>query len=117
VCVNRHWKIADITIAAGTTFFTGDNSSYALSPFMVRLGLSKTDWLFSPVVEVGAGYVTRSMHSAHESASIVDYALGFIMNFHRERVRMYPKIYYEGVTDFKEHGGFIHTALGIDYEL
>ncbi len=115
--MNRHLRLADVTLSIGTGFHTGDNPSYSLDSYGLRCGLSKNDWLFSPVIEFGADYLRRTIHNANESGFAYVYTIGLVINFRYERVRLYPKFYYEGLTDFKEHGGFIGTKLGIGYEI
>ena len=117
VFVNRHWRVADVTFSIGTAFYTGDNPSYSLTSYGLRCGLSKNNWFFSPIAEFGGDYANRAINAAQESGYVFDYALGLLLNFHKERLRIYPKFYYEGVTDFKEQAGFIGAELGFAYEM
>lgn len=115
--MNRHWRIADVTLSIGTGFHIGDNPSYSMDSYGLRLGLSKDNWLFSPVLACGADYLRRTISDAKEVGYAFIYTIGLSINFRYERVRLYPQFYYEGLTDFKEHGGFIGTRLGIGYEI
>ncbi len=117
VFVSHHGGVADVTFSLGTTFHSGDNTSYSLTSYGLRCGFSKNNWLFSPIIEFGGDYANRKIHDAHESGYAFNYALGLLVNFHKEKMRIYPKVYYEGITDFKEHGGFIGAKLGIAYEI
>ncbi len=114
---SRHSRLADVTFSIGTGFHVGDNPSYSLDSYGLRCGLSKNNWLFSPVLEFGADYLRRTIHNAKESGYGFTYTIGLVINFRYERLRLYPKFYYEGITDFKEHGGFIGTKLGNSYEI
>ncbi len=115
--VNQHWRVTDVTLSIGTVFHTGDNPSYSLDTYGLRCGFSKNNWRFSPIIEFGTDYLRRTIHDAKEFDYVFIYTIGLVINFHHEKLRLYPKFYYDGITDFKEHGGFIGAKLGIGYEI
>lgn len=117
IFVNRHYRIADVTFSIGTVFYSGDNTGYSLNSYGLRCGFSKNNWKFSPVIEFGADYVNRKINSAKESGYAFNYIIGLMINFHSNKLRIYPKFYYEGITDFKIQAGFIGAKLGIGYEI
>ncbi len=115
--VQQSCKPGDVALSFQTAFYTGDNRQYALNAYGVRLGLSKNTWRFSPVAEIGVDYLTRSIGNTSESGYAFTYTLGLLWNLEKEKLRFYPKVYYEGMTDFKEHGGFIGFKVGFAYEI
>jgi hypothetical protein len=88
-----------------------------MNSYGLRLGVSKNAWFISPVVELGVDYLTRSLGGGSESGFAFDYMIGALWNMRKEKLRFYPKVYYEGMTDLKEHGGFIGFKMGFAYEI
>ena len=117
VYCSHNMGFVDITAAAQTAFYTGDNSSYQSSATGFRFGVQKGNWPISPVLAVGADYVSRNLHQHSESGFALAYSLGEILNFRINQLSIHPKIYYDGLTDMEAHAGFIGIKLGIDYEI
>lgn len=117
VFVNRHFRTADMTFSIGTSFYSGENTSYSLNFYGLRCGFNKNNWRLSPLIEFGADYVTRGVKGVKESGYALNYTIGLLINFHSNNIRIYPKFYYEGTTDFKVQAGFIGMKLGISYEI
>lgn len=115
--VTRHFHIADLTLSAETSFFSGENPSNSINFFGLRCGFQKNNWLISPVIEFGADYGKHEIKDAKESGYALDYNFGLLVNFQINRMRIYPKLYYQGLTDLKVHAGFIGIKLGIGYEI
>jgi hypothetical protein len=114
---NRHYKLTDITYALGTTFYAGDNPAYSLNAYGLRCCFSKNNWRFSPFLTCGVNYMNRKLHNAKEVGYGFNYGVGVLINFRSNNLRIYPGFYYEGITDFDTHGGFIGVQLGIGYEI
>ena len=68
-------------------------------------------------MEFGTDYVSRKINNVKETGYTFNYTIGLLINFHSENLRIYPKFYYEGITDFKIQAGFIGVKLGIGYEI
>lgn len=117
VFANHHLRIADASLLIGSSFYTGQNDSYFLNSYCVRCGFSKNNWRFSPFLEFGGEYMKRELGGAEETGLALSYAVGFLINFQSNNLRLYPKFFYEGLTDFKGHGGFVGMKLGIGYEI
>jgi len=115
--VARRVSFVDLTVATQTAFYTGDNPSYQLNTIGLRVGIHKGNWPISPVLAIGADYVSRDLKQYGESGFAVAYSIGVLMNFRVNQVYIYPKIYYDGLTDMKVHAGFIGLKLGIGYEI
>jgi len=114
--INRHFLFADLCIGARTSYFSVENSAYSLYFYGLSIGLAKNSWLFSPVIECGPEYARRKLGSSKESGYGLNYTLGFLINIHFEKLRLYPKFYYEGITDLETHAGFVGAKLGVGYE-
>lgn len=117
VFVSRDFGITNIALSLETNFYRGKNSAYSLNSYGFRLGFNKSNWLFSPAIDLGADYINRKINAAKETGYAVMYGLGFLINFHVEQLRISPKFYYSGLTDFKSHAGFIGLRIGISYEI
>lgn len=115
--VNRNFKVTDITFSIGTTYYSGNNAGYSFNSYGLRCGFNKNNWRFSPVVEFGTDYVSRKINNVKETGYTFNYTIGLLINFHSENLRIYPKFYYEGITDFKTQAGFIGVKLGLGYEI
>jgi hypothetical protein len=113
----RNAGIADVTFSLQASFYSGDNPGYSMSTLGFRLGLYKKNWPLSPILSLGSDYVFRSLDEASENGFAAAYTVGLLFNFRVERLHVYPRISYEGLTDMKEHAGFISLRLGISYEL
>ncbi|KPJ73797.1 hypothetical protein AMJ52_03070 [candidate division TA06 bacterium DG_78] len=61
--------------------------------------------------------MTRNLNTAKESGYVFTYGIGLVINFTVDRLRIYPKLCYDGITDFKEHAGFIGMKIGIAYDI
>jgi hypothetical protein len=114
---DRNMGIVDLTLSVQTSFFTGDNPSYTLNATGLRLGMYKGNWPVSPVLAVGGTYINRGLNQSSETGFAAAYTIGALINFKINRLRIYPKVYYDGLTDFKEHGGFLGLRIGIAYEI
>jgi len=115
--VARKVSFVDLTVAAQTAFYTGDNQSYHLNTVGLRVGIHKGNWPISPALAIGGDYVNRDLREYGESGFAVAYSIGVLMNFRFNQVFIYPKIYYDGLTDMKINAGFIGLKLGIGYEI
>jgi hypothetical protein len=113
----RKVSFVDLTVGAQTTFYTGDNQSYHLNTFGLRVGIQKSNWPISPVFAIGGDYISRDLNQHNEAGVAVAYSIGVLMNFRVNQVLIYPKVYYDGLTDMKVHAGFIGLRLGIGYEI
>ena len=113
----REAGIVDATASLQASFYTGDNPGYSVSTFGFRLGFYKKNWPLSPFVSIGSDYVIRNLDGASENGFAAAYATGIMFNFTVERLHIYPKISYEGLTDMAEHAGFVSLRLGILYEI
>jgi hypothetical protein len=97
----RKVGIVDAVLSLQASFYSGDNPGYSMSP----------------VFSIGSDYVIRNLDEASENGFASAYAIGLLFNFRVERLHIYPKITYEGLTDMKEHAAFISLRLGISYEI
>jgi len=113
---NRHFQVVDLSLGAGISYYTLENSAYALYFYDLDIGLTKNNWLFSPVVEFGPEYTQRKHDSSDESGIAFYYSFGILVNFYFEDLRFYPKFYYKGTTDGQTHAGFIGAKLGVGYD-
>jgi len=113
----RDVGFVDLTLGVQAAYYTGDNTSYHFSTTGLRLGVQKSKWRISPVLAIGGYYANRSLNASKESGFTAAYSIGVILNFRIERLSIYPKIYYEGLTDMKTHAGFIGLNLGVGYEI
>ena len=113
----RDVGFVDLTLGLNAAYYTGDNPGYRLSTTGLRLGVQKDNWVISPVLTIGADYISRALGQNSESGFGLAYSIGTALNFHRERLSIHPGIYYDGLTDMKTHAGFIGLKLGIGYEI
>ncbi|MDH4210024.1 MAG: hypothetical protein OEV79_01040 [candidate division WOR-3 bacterium] len=113
----RKVGIVDAALSLQASFYSGDNPGYSMSTLGFRLGFYKKNWPLSPVFSIGSDYVIRNLDEASENGFAAAYAIGLLFNFKVERLHVYPKISYEGLTDMKKHAGFISLRLGISYEI
>ena len=116
IFINRNFGFADIAVSLETDFYRGKNSSYALNRYGIEFQFSKNNWRFSPIFEIGSNYIYRKLNKTKETGYALSYGLGILLNFHIDRLRLYPKFYYDGTTDLKSHAGFIGVKMGINYE-
>ena len=114
--INHHFRLADLSVGARTSYFSVENSAYSLYFYGLSIGLAKNSWLFSPVIEFGPEYARRKLGSSKESGFGLNYTMGFLINIYFDKLRFYPKFYYEGITDLEIHAGFIGAKLGVGYE-
>lgn len=117
LCTDRNMGIVDLTLSVQTSFFTGDNPSYTLNTTGLRIGVYKNNWPISPVLAVGGDHISRGLKQSNETGFAAAYTIGALINFKINQLRIYPKMYYDGVTDFKEHAGFLGLKIGIAYEI
>jgi len=117
IFASRDFGIADFTLSLETDFYHGKNNAYSVNFYGVRIHTFKSTWRFSPVIEFGAEYMTRNLNTAKESGYVFTYGIGLVINFTVDRLRIYPKLCYDGITDFKEHAGFIGMKIGIAYDI
>jgi hypothetical protein len=115
VYIDRHFKILDLSLGTGISYFPVENSGYSLYLYDLEIGLMKKNWLFSPIIEFGPEYVQRKHGSSSESGTALDYSLGLLINMYYTDLRFYPKFYYKGTTDGQTHAGFIGAKLGVSY--
>lgn len=113
---NRHFHVIDLSLGAGMSYFTVENSAYALYFYDLDIGLTKNSWLFSPVIEFGPEYTQRKLSSSDESGLAFYYSFGALVNIYYKDLRFYPKFYYKGTTDGQTHAGFIGVKLGVGYD-
>ena len=114
--VNRHFNLVDLSLGAGVSYYTVENSAYTLYFYDMDIGFTKNNWLFSPAIEFGPEYTQRKHDTGDESGSAFYYSLGILVNFHLDKMRFYPKFYYKGTTDGQAHAGFIGVKLGVGYD-
>lgn len=112
---SRHFQIIDLSLGAGMSYYTVEGSSYSLYFYDLDIGLTKNNWLFSPVVEFGPEYTQRKLGSSEESGISFYYSLGTLLNVYFKDLRFYPKVYYRGTTDGQTHAGFIGIKMGVGY--
>jgi len=117
IFVGRDLGITNIAFSLETAFYHGKNLGYSFNTAGIRFGFYRSDWRFSPAVGFGTDYVSRAMNKNNETSFAFNYHVGLLINFHINRLRIYPKFYYEGITDFKKQAGFIGVNLGLDYEM
>ncbi len=117
LAAGRKVGIADAVFSLQVSFYSGDNPAYSMSTMGFRLGFYKKNWPLSPFISIGSDYVIRNLDEGSENGFAAAYATGLLFNFKVERLHVYPKISYEGLTDMKEHAGFISLRLGILYEI
>jgi len=106
----------DIQMGMHITSCRGEHAGYSLNTYGVRTWFVKQAWRFTPEITIGVDYVDRTLAQASETGYAFTYGLGMLVNFRYSAVRLYPKIFYEGMTDFRDSGGFIGIALGVGYE-
>jgi hypothetical protein len=117
IFVSRDFGIADLALSLETDFYHGKNNAYSVNLYGVRVHTFKSTWRFSPTIEFGAEYITRNLNAAMESGYVCTYGVGILINFTVDRLRIYPKLCYDGVTDFKKHAGFLGAKIGIAYDI
>jgi hypothetical protein len=117
IVVSRDFGIANLALSLDTDFYHGKNNAYSVNFYGARVHVFKSTWRFSPVIEFGARYLSRTLNAAKESDYVCTYGIGLVINFTIDRLRIYPKLCYDGVTDFKEHAGFLGAKIGIAYEI
>jgi hypothetical protein len=115
--VSHDVGIISIALSGKTAFYSGENPGYSFNQTGIRLELYRRAWRISPIIGVGSDYATRSLNKNSEHGFAFNYGIGFLINFHVNRVHIFPKFYYTGITDFLQQGGFINASLGVDYEL
>lgn len=94
----------------------GEHSGYSLSTYGLGAWMFKRSWRFSPEIFIGVDYVRRTLGQAAESGYAVTYGAGMLVNFRYDVLYLYPKVFYEGMTDFRDSGGFVGIMLGVAYE-
>jgi hypothetical protein len=117
IFMSRDFSIADLALSLETDFYRGKNSAYSVNFYGIHVHTFKSTWRFSPVIEFGAEYMTRTLNAEKESGYVFTYGIGLVINFTVDRLRIYPKLCYDGVTDFKKHAGFIGMKIGIAYDI
>lgn len=113
----RSMGIVDVSLAGQTSFYSGTNAAYHLNATGVRLGIQKSNWPISPVMAIGIDHISRDLNGNRETGFVSVYSLGFIINLHFNQLHVYPKFFYDGLTDMKAHAGFIGMKLGFGYEI
>jgi hypothetical protein len=114
--VNRHFQVVDLSLGAGMSYYTVENSAYTLYFYDLDIGFTKKNWLFSPAIEFGPEYTQRKHSHSDESGMAFYYSFGFLVNIYSDNLRFYPKFYYKGTTDGQTHAGFIGAKLGVGYD-
>jgi hypothetical protein len=117
VSADRSMGIVDLTFSMQAAFYTGDNAGYSMNTTGFRLGFYRKSWSVSPVFAVGGDYINRGLNQTSENGFAVAYTLGVLINLKYERLHIYPKFHYDGLTDMSVHAGFIGLKLGIGYEI
>jgi hypothetical protein len=115
--VSRDFGVADLALSLKTDFYHGRNNAYSVNFYGIRVHTFKSTWRFSPVIEFGTDYMMRTLNAGKESGYVFTYGVGLVINFTVDRLRIYPKLCYDGVTDFKKHAGFLGTKIGIAYDI
>ncbi len=105
-----------LNLAINGAYYSGENPGYTFSNYGISFLIQKSNWRFAPFVETGVSYIARELNMNKEWGVVYDYAVGFLINFYYESIRIYPGLYYDGMTDFKAHAGNIGIKMGIDYE-
>lgn len=113
----RNMGFIDMALSLRAAFYNGDNPSYTMNTFGIRLGLYKKNWPVTPVLAAGSDYVIRDLSQANENGFAGAYSIGVRVNFNVERLHVYPMVSYEGLTDFEKNAGFVGLRLGILYEI
>lgn len=117
LAAGKRLGIVDAAFSLQTCFYSGDSPGYSMSTLGFRLGFYKKNWPLSPVFSIGSDYVIRNLDEASENGFAAAYAAGLLFNFRVDKLHIYPKISYEGLTDMEEHAGFISLRLGVMYEI
>ena len=117
VLASHDLRLIDVGLSLQVGYYQGKHEAYALSTYGARVQFSKHAWRVAPIVEIGADYMGRMIKNSSEYGSAFTYSLGIAFNIPADRLRVYPKFYYEGITDIETHAGFLGMRLGIAYEL
>lgn len=117
LAAGKKLAIVDAAFSLQTCFYSGDSPGYSMSTLGFRFGFYKKNWPLSPVFSIGSDYVIRNLDEANENGFAAAYAVGMLFNFRVEKLHLYPKISYEGLTDMETHAGFISLRLGVMYEI
>ena len=117
VFADRNTGIVDLTFSLQAAFYAGDNPSYSMNTTGFRLGFYKKNWPISPVFAIGGDYISRGLSQTSETGFAAAYMIGVLINLKFDRLHIYPKFHYDGLTDMSVHAGFIGLKLGIGYEI
>jgi hypothetical protein len=113
--VSHDLRILDTGVRGNIGYYPGKNRAYSLSTYGVRVYATKHTWRVAPILDLGVDYVYRTIDNDQEKGPAFTYGLGLVINIPLERMRVYPAFFYEGITDFARHGGFLGMKLGIAY--
>jgi hypothetical protein len=113
---SRNLSLADLSVSLRSSSYTVENSAYSLQFYGLGFTLTKNNWLLSPVLGFGPEYVLRKYRAQEESGYATSYILGFQLNFRFQKIHLFPRLYYEGLTDMETHAGFLGAKIGIGYE-
>jgi hypothetical protein len=116
LAVSYDLRVIDTGVRGQVSFYPGKNPGYTMTTYGVRCFFTKQRWRVSPVLDIGADYLYRSLNEHRESGWIFIYGIGMVINIPAESIRVSPTFYYEGATDGARHGGFLGIKLGIAYE-
>lgn len=106
----------NLSLALAEAFFNGRNPGYSFTAYRGRIGLARSGWRFSPVIEIGPDYCTRRLIRVQETGFALGYSLGIEYRFRHEALLIAPRLSYDGLTDFSVHAGTFDTRLGLYYE-
>lgn len=112
----HHAGFVDVQVGMHIASYRGEHTGYSLNTYGLRTWFVKQAWRFTPEISVGVDYVHRTLAQAQETGYAFTYGLGLLINFRYGVLRLYPKVFYEGITDFRDSGGFVGIALGVVYE-
>jgi len=108
---------ADLQAELLAVFHEGLNRGYSVALYGIRFGITKNRWLIAPDIRLGIDYLARELDPGRESGLAFGYAAGIRFAIRRELLMIYPALFYEGVTDFKTHAGFLGIRLGVAHEI
>jgi hypothetical protein len=116
VFINRHTRISDMMFGFQGAFHSGENPGYAFNRYGLQCGFAKHQWRISPIFEFGIEYGTRKLAPGRETGFLFKYSTGAMINVEVDKIRLSPMCIYEGLTDFRVHGGLIGLRLEVGYD-
>jgi len=107
----------NLNFSLSGSYYQGKNTGYSFSKYGLGLMIQKIPWRIAPYGELGLDYISRELNKNKEWGIGFSYTFGFLLNFYYENLNIYPVLYYDGVTDFKDYAGSLGIKMGIRYEL